>query len=159
MTPKKQLVIGLGLIGGVSLFLFGRSIYRKIRVENILELMRSGLTGDISQDFSFIFSGKPYIDALKGKKIILLKDDVAKQYAKSLNDFICKTYICNTNEEGIYAEFRKMANKAQVAQVSAYFSAIYKRDLLAALLKDFDRDEQEKLFNIIVSKPDYEVAQ
>lgn len=159
MTPKKQLIIGLGLIGGVSLFLFGRSIYRKIRVENILELMRSGLTGDISQDFAFIFSGKPYIDALKGKKVILLKDDVAKLYAKNLNDYICKTYICNTNEQGIYSEFRKMANKAQIAQVSAYFSAIYKRDLLAALLKDLDSDEQEKVFNIIVSKPDYEVAQ
>jgi len=159
MTPKKQLIIGVGLLGGISLFLFGRSIYRKIRTENILELMRTGKTGDISQDFSFIFSGRPYLDALKGKRIILLREDIARKSAENLDKFICRTYLCNTNEEGIYAEFRKMANKAQIAQVSIYFSALQKRDLLSAIMLDLNDDEQEKLFNIIISKPDYEVAQ
>jgi hypothetical protein len=55
--------------------------------------------------------------------------------------------------------FQRISNKAQVAQVSKWYKALFGRDLLADLNADLNDTELEKVRTIIASKPDYEIAQ
>jgi hypothetical protein len=91
--------------------------------------------------------------------LILLQESVAKKYATDLQKYICQTYLCNTNEGGIYGVFNRVNNKAQVAQISKWYKALFGRDLLADLNADLNDVELEKVRTIVTSKPDYEIAQ
>lgn len=156
---KKQLIFIGATATAIGFFFIGRSIYRKIRLEDILKQMQTASTGDISTDLGLVFGGQPYLNQLAGKRLILLQDSVARKYANDLKGYICQTYLCNTNEGGIYGVFQRISNKAQVAQVSKWYKALFGRDLLADLNADLNDTELEKVRTIIASKPDYEIAQ
>jgi hypothetical protein len=158
-NQQRQLVVLGATATAVAFFFIGREIYRKIRLEEILKQMSSASTGDISADLGLVFSGQPYLNQLAGKRLILLQESVAKKYATELQKYVCQTYICNTNEGGIYGVFNRVNNKAQVAQISKWYKALFGRDLLADLNADLNDVELEKVRTIVASKPDYEIAQ
>jgi hypothetical protein len=124
-NQQRQLVVLGATATAVAFFFIGREIYRKIRLEEILKQMSSASTGDISADLGLVFSGQPYLNQLAGKRLILLQESVAKKYATELQKYICQTYLCNTNEGGIYGVFNRVNNKAQVAQISKWYKALF----------------------------------
>lgn len=158
MTTKNKILVFGGAATAVAAFFFGRAIYRKVRLEQFLNEMGDAATGDINVDLRFVFSGQPYINSLQGKRLILLQDTVARQYANDLKSYICQTWICRTKVNNIFLTFEKAANKAQVAQISQWYKSLFGRELLTDLNADLNTADLDRVRGIIFSKPDYEIA-
>jgi len=84
------------------------------------------------------------------RKISVLTNAGAKFYAKQINNAFS---IVNDDEQQIYAVFRQLRFKTQVASiVSAYFD-LYKKDLLTTLKAKLSDKELAEIINIIETKP------
>jgi uncharacterized protein YerC len=63
--------------------------------------------------------------------------------------------ILNDNESAVYAAFRDLRNKIQVAQVAQGFSLRYSKDLYQFLRDMLSDSEMNEVLDIITAKPDY----
>lgn len=83
-----------------------------------------------------------------------LGDTMAGQYAKDLNKawkFFRPTLT--VNEDLIFSTFGKLDNKVQISEVANQYYLMRSEDLRSRIMKELNRKEQVKLFNIIQSLP------
>jgi hypothetical protein len=79
-----------------------------------------------------------------------LGESAAGAYAKDLQKAVS---FIGTNEDLIYSTFGKLSNKTQISEIADQFYKMKRKDLRARLLKDINRKEQVKLYNIIKQLP------
>lgn len=83
-----------------------------------------------------------------------LGETMAQHYAKDLNKawkFFRPTLT--VNEDLIYSTFGKLGNKVQISEVAEQYYLMRSEDLRSRIMKELNRKEQVKLFNIIQSLP------
>lgn len=79
-----------------------------------------------------------------------LGDTAAAKYADELHKAVS---FIGTNEDLIYSTFGKLGNKTQISEIVAQYYKKKKKDLRARLLKELNKKEQVKLYNIIKTLP------
>lgn len=83
-----------------------------------------------------------------------LGETMAQQYAKDLNKawkFFRPTLT--VDEDLIFSTFGKLDNKIQISEVSEQYYLMRSEDLRSRIMKELNRTEQVKLFNIISKLP------
>lgn len=83
-----------------------------------------------------------------------LGESMAQHYAKELNKawkFLRPTL--GVDEELILSTFGKFGNKVQISEVVEQYYLMRKEDLRSRIMKELNRKEQVRLFNIIQNLP------
>lgn len=113
--------------------------------------------------------GNPKSNPFQFSGFLQYADSVAKDIAKaprltyaSVSGKVDQIYnakgfmsIFNDNESAVYAAFRDLRNKIQVAQVAQGFSSRYSKDLYQFLRDMLSDSEMNEVLDIITAKPDY----
>lgn len=96
-----------------------------------------------------------YIDHLKNNvkgSLLLLQPSAAAKYAADIHS--AWSWI-NDDENKVYAVFRKLKDKAQVAQIARAYQANFAANLIDQLNDQLSKKEIGKVLQIVTSLPDY----
>ncbi|GAA0892647.1 hypothetical protein GCM10009122_23260 [Fulvivirga kasyanovii] len=109
-------------------------------------------TAGLSASAAFDLDYKDKALKKAGSKILVLKEEAAKQYADEIHN---SWGWINDEENRIYAVFRKLKDKVQVSQVSVAYNRYHKENLIDTFYDRMNDNEIRKILDIVNSKPDY----
>lgn len=140
------LIAGI-LVGG---YFVGKSILEKLGLKESSEDIE--LKKKLKEQEPLIWSGTKNLAKILGKNKTakILSKVGAESYAKQIKDAF-GTF--NDDEESIYAVFRNIRFKTQVASLVDAYSMLYKLDLLTTLKSKLSESEFATIVNIIETKP------
>lgn len=88
-------------------------------------------------------------------RIVLLKKSLATSYAKGIHKGFIPWYQGGDDEAAIYYVFKSLKDKVQVSQVAKAYEEEFGKNLQDKLQDKFDKDEIQKVLQIISRLPDY----
>lgn len=151
---KNRLDPNLLLIGGllVAGYFVGSSILEKFGLKESASDREAAKKLKEQESKFNIWAGLENISktAGKGAKIQVLTKAGAEFNAKQINSAFG---VFNDNEEKIFAVFRSLRYKSQVASIVSAYRTLYKVDLLTTLRSKLSANELNTIINIIDSKP------
>lgn len=161
MTPKKELLIGAGILSGLVIT---SSIYhtikRKKQNKTTSELLRE-LTKILQPTTKGILSEKAFDihyvdDVLKtvSGNVLLMQEGLAQQLAKKIKSSFWSALSWGNDEEKIYSVFRQLKDKIQVAQVAKAYEANHWGNLIDAL-NTLSEGEVKIILDIVKKLPPY----
>lgn len=87
--------------------------------------------------------------------VLVVKKKVASSYAKQIYDAWGSWFLGGDNEAKVYAVFRKLKDKVQVAQVSKAYQELYSENLIDVLKERFSTTEIKQVLEIVAQLPNY----
>lgn len=155
----------LKITGGVVGILMLTSVYTHIKrkqqdklasrllqaLHKIIKPASSGLLSEEALDIHYLE------DLLKqvNKKILTLNKNAAIHYAEQIESSWGAWYQGGDNEAKVYAVFRALKDKVQVAQVARAYQNRFGENLIEKLQDRFGEEEIKTVLNIIKPLPKY----
>ena len=87
--------------------------------------------------------------------VLVIKKEVATRYAKQIHSAWASWYQGGDNEAKVYAIFRQLQDKVQVAQVSKAYQDLYSKNLIDVLKERFSNTEIKEVLAIVAQLPNY----
>ena len=87
--------------------------------------------------------------------VLVIKKEVATHYAKQIHSAWASWYQGGDNEAKVYAVFRKLQDKVQVAQVTKAYQNLYSENLIDVLKDRFSNSEIKEVLSIVAQLPNY----
>lgn len=87
--------------------------------------------------------------------VIVIKKEVALNYAKQIHSAWGSWYQGGDDETKLYALFRKLADKVQVAQVAKAYQGMYHMNLIDKIKERLSASEIKQVLQIVERLPDY----
>ncbi len=160
MNKRVLTFTGMAITGGTAMaILIARK--RKRQHETATELLKE-VTRVISPTTSGLLAEKAFnihypqnIRQQAKGTTITLKKEVAEAYAHQLHNAWGKYWWQGDDEEKIYAVFRALQDKVQVAQVAKAYLVLYKTHLIDQFNDRLNEQEIKKVLEIIHALPPY----
>jgi len=108
----------------------------------------AGLQAEKAFDIFYLEDLQSKVDA----SLILLKTIMAQQFAKEIHSAWA---WWGDDENKVYGVFRRLKDKAQVAQVAKAYQELYKVNLIDQLSDRLNKKEVGKVLQIVQALPDY----
>lgn len=149
-------VTGL-LLAGAAYAHYDRKRKDKVAAALLREVTRTiqpATTGLLAEDAFDIHYPDKILRQVSGQ-VLTLKQESASRLAERIHNSWGAWYSGGDTENLVYAVFRELKDKVQVAQVAKAYQDNYKENLIDKLYDRFDADEIKKVLAIVGPLPAY----
>lgn len=137
------------------------SVRKRIR-DKKTELLLGVITSKIGSGVKLLDAEKAfdvnYLNKLLQQvtfKVLVIKKEVASSYAQQIHSAWASWYQGGDNEAKVYAVFRTLQDKVQVAQVSKAYQDLYSENLIDVIKERFSNSEIKEVLGIVARLPNY----